>query len=210
MKKEKVHINLKEEAIRKIDRMHPHKTLLFVGMIGSGILFFFMVFAFAVSRSNDASFMGFQFPKSFVVSTFLMLLSSFSVSKVVPAFKASEMEKMKNWLGITFLLGLIFSACQLMGWKELQMNGVFFGGAQSKSGAYLYVISGLHVAHMIGVMLFLLRLLMECHTASKDSVKSLMYETNPYQLVKLEMLTSFWHFVDVLWVLLFFYFLFTF
>jgi len=34
--------------------------------------------------------------------------------------------------------------------------------------------------------------------------------TNPYQRIRLEMLTTYWHFIDILWVGLFFYFLFSF
>ena len=64
--------------------------------------------------------------------------------------------------------------------------------------------------HMAVVMIFLLSLLMQCHKASKDVVKQLVFTTTPYQKIKLRMLTDFWHFVDVLWLLLFLYFLFTF
>ena len=63
---------------------------------------------------------------------------------------------------------------------------------------------------MLGVMVFLLYLLMECHKASKDVVKQLVYSTSPYQKIKFKILTDFWHFVDILWVVLFLYFLFTF
>ena len=208
MTKQKVRFDLRREAYKKMEQMHPHQLMLYVAMIGSAIIFLFMIVAFAVSRPELADFVKHQFPKSFVVSTVVLLLSSFSVSKVVAVYEQDDMEELKKWMGLTFLLGLVFSASQVTGWKELQESGIFFSG--NRSGAYLYVISGLHVLHMAGVMIFLLALLMQCHKVSKDVVKQLVYTTTPYEKIKLKMLTDFWHFVDALWVVLFFYFLFTF
>ena len=208
MTKQKVRFDLRQEAYKKMEQLHPHQLMLYVSMIGSAIIFLFMIVAFAVSRPEAADFIKMQFPKSFVISTIVLLLSSFSVSKVLPAYEQDNLDEMKKWLGITFLLGLIFSASQITGWKELQENSIYFSGA--KSGAYLYVISGLHVLHMAGVMIFLLFTLLSCHKISKDVVKRLVYSTTPYEKIKLRMLEDFWHFVDVLWVVLFLYFLFTF
>lgn len=206
--KQKVRFDLRQEAYRKMEQLHPHQLLLYVSMIGSAIIFLFMIVAFAVSRPEAADFVKIQFPKSFVISTLILLLSSFSISKVVPAFEKDDVEELKKWMGITFLLGLLFAVSQVTGWKELQRSSIYFTGA--RSGAYLYVISGLHVLHMAGVMVFLLMSLMHCHKASKDVVKQLVYSTTPYEKIKLKMLTDFWHFADVLWVVLFLYFLFTF
>lgn len=208
MKKEKVRFDLRQEAYKKMELLHPHQVMLYVSMIGSAIVFLFMIVAFAASRPESADLVSVRFPKSFVVSTMVILLSSFCVSKMIPAYEKDDLEDLKKWMGLTFLLGLIFSMSQLTGWKELEQNGISFSGDQSS--VYLYVISGLHVLHMGGVMIFLLASLMHCHKVSKDVVSQLMYSTNPYQKVKLKMLTDFWHFVDVLWVVLFLYFLYIF
>lgn len=208
MRKEKVRFDLRQEAYKKMELLHPHQVMLYVSMIGSAIVFLFMIVAFAASRPEAAELINHRFPKSFVVSTMVILLSSFCVSRVIPAFEKDDLEELKKWMGLTFLLGLIFSMCQLTGWKELEQNGISFSGDRSR--VYLYVISGLHVLHMTGVMIFLLASLMQCHKVSKDVVNQLMYATNPYQKVKLKMLTDFWHFVDILWVIVFLYFLYTF
>lgn len=208
MNRQKEKFDLRREAYKKMEEMHPHLLMLYVAMIGSAIIFLFMIVAFAVSRPEAADFIKLRFPKSFVVSTMVLLLSSFSVSKVIPAYEKDDMDELKKWMGITFLLGLLFAASQITGWKELQENSIYFSG--EKSGAYLYVISGLHVLHMAGVMIALLYMLMRCHKVSKDVVKRLVYSTTPYEKIRLKMLTDFWHFVDVLWAVLFLYFLFTF
>lgn len=208
MKKAKNKLDLKKEAFKRIEEMHPHMLLLYVSMVGSAIIFLFTIVAFTVSRPENSEFLKIDFPKSFIVSSFIMLTSSFAISKVLPAYEKDDLDELKKWLGVTLLLGLVFSAAQITGWRELQSNNIFFGG--QRTGAYLYVISGLHVIHMLGVMIFLISLLMECHKTSKDVVKRLLYATNPYQKTKFKILTDFWHFTDVAWIVLFFYFLFSF
>lgn len=208
MKQEKERLNLRKEAFKKMEEMHPHEVLVYVSMIGSAVIFFFTIIAFAASKPAEANFFKFEFPKSFILSTFVLLFSSFTISKIMPAYLSDDLDELKKWLGVTFLLGLVFACFQITGWKELQENNIFFTG--ERSGAYIYVISGLHVIHMAGVMLFVLYLLLECHKTSKDVVKHLVYSTNPYQKVKFKLLSNSWHFVDAVWIVIFFYFLFSF
>lgn len=201
-------LDLRKEAFKKMEQMHPHQILLYVSMIGSGVIFLFMIVAFTVSKPEQLDFLKIEFPKSFIISTLVILSSSFTVAKVYPAYLNDDIEEIKKWLGITFLLGVLFSVLQFTGWEELQAKNILFNG--ERSGAYLYVISGMHVLHMVGVIVFALYLLMEAHNVSKDAVRHLMYATNPYQKIKFKMLNDFWHFVDVLWLVLFVYFLFSF
>ena len=208
MKVQKERINLRKEAFRKMEQMHPHEVLVYVSLIGSAVIFLFTIIAFTISKPIQAEFLKFEFPKSFIVSTFILLLSSYSITRVLPAYLQDNLDELKKWLGITFLLALTFASFQVAGWKELQSHNILFTG--ERSGAYLYVISGLHVIHMLGMMGFLLYLLLEAHQTSKDVVKHLVYSTNPYQKVKFKLLSNCWHFIDAVWILIFFYFLFSF
>lgn len=200
--------SLKREAFKKMEQMHQHQLMVYIGLIGSSIIFLFMIVAFTASRLPTFDFLKIDFPKSFVVSTIIMLISSFTASKIIPAFEKDEIEELKNWLGITFLLGLTFAAMQFLGWRELQKSNILFSG--DRSGAYLYVISGLHVLHVGVILIYLLWLLLKCHKVSLDVVQRLMYVTNPYQKIRFKILVDFWHFIDALWILLFFYLLFSF
>jgi len=208
MATQKEKLDLRKEAFKRMEEMHPHQILLYVSMIGSGVIFLFMIVAFTVSRPEQLDFFKIEFPKSFIISTLIILSSSFTVAKVYPAYLADDLEEVKKWLGITFLLGLLFAVLQFTGWQELQAKNILFNG--ERSGAYLYVVSGMHVLHMVGVIAFALYLLLEAHKVSKDAVQHLIYATNPYQKIKFKMLNDFWHFVDVLWIVLFIYFLFSF
>jgi cytochrome c oxidase subunit 3 len=166
-----------------------------------------MVTAYTFSRPEE-DFANFIMPKSFIISLVLLLFSSFFISKVLPAFKKDDMKAVRRSLEITLLLGLAFTISQYVGWYEMNRSGIHLSGKDS--GAYLYVVSGLHVLHLAAGLVFLTMTYTRVSTISRDPVKSLIMVTNPYQRIRLEMLTTYWHFIDILWVGLFFYFLFSF
>lgn len=195
-------------AITRLEKLHPHKTILYLAIFGSSLVFLFMVASFTASHQEPGAFINFEFPKAFVVSLVLLLLSSYTMTKVLPAFLRDDLNVVKNSLGITLLLGVAFTISQYVGWSELYHSGIYLSGRAS--GAYLYIISGLHVLHLAAGLVFLTLVYTQLSSISRDPVKALILVTNPYQKVKLEMLTIYWHFVDVLWLLLFFYFLFSF
>ena len=203
--------NTKKEAqqtvISRLEQLHPHKTLLYLSIFGSSLLFAFLITAYAM-KTDANTFINFRFPKAFIVSLVLLLFSSFSISKALVAFREDDMKGLKHSLGITLVLGLAFTISQYVGWYELNQSNIYLSG--DVSGSYLYVISGLHVLHLAAGLVCLTMMYTQVSAISRDPVRQLIMVTNPYQRIKLEMLTTYWHFIDALWVVLFFYFLFSF
>ena len=198
----------RNNAITRLEQLHPHKTLLYLAIFGSSLLFVFLIVSYSLSLRDADIFFNFAFPKAFIVSLVLLLFSSYTMTRVVPAFVKDDLTTVKNSLGLTLLLGIAFTISQYVGWAELYRSGIYLSG--EASGAYLYVISGLHVFHLAGGLVVLTIMYTQLSAISRDPVKKLIMVTNPYQKIKLEMLASYWHFVDALWLILFFYFLFSF
>jgi cytochrome c oxidase subunit III len=198
--------NIKQESLRstfeKIDKIHPHKMLMYLFIFGSSMVFLFMILAYTVS---DANMIGYGMPKAFIVSSMIMLISSFNMSKIISAFEEEKIYKVRNALAVTLSLALIFSLCQYIGWQQLKVEGIFFEG--KSEAIYLYVISGLHLGLFVLAVAFLSVVLVESMKVSNDPVKVLIKTTNPYEKVRLEMLNVFWQYLTVLWIVLFFYFL---
>lgn len=203
--------NTKKETQRtvigRLEKLHPHKTLLYLTIFASCLLFGFLIVAYAV-KTDTETYIDFKFPKAFIVSLVLLLFSSYSISKALGAFREDDMKALKHSLGATLLLGLAFTISQYVGWYELNQSNIYLSG--EVSGSYLYVISGLHVLHLAIGLIFLTMTYTQISNIARDPVRRLIMVTNPYQRIKLEMLTTYWHFVDALWVILFFYFLFSF
>jgi cytochrome c oxidase subunit 3 len=88
---------------------------------------------------------------------------------------------------------------QLKGWGQLVDSGVFFAGEKSNpAGSFIYVISGLHGTHILAGLVFVAITLIR---AMKSQVHSKSTNT-------IAMCMTFWHFLDLLWVYLFFFFYF--
>ena len=200
-----------QATLEKIERLHPHKMLLYLAIFGSSLIFLFMLIAFTATTNHPVlqdSQGQLLIPKAFVFSTLVLMLSSFFVSRYKRAFEQEDMKKLRNLLGITVMLGFVFTISQYWGWHQLEQAGHGLSGISS--GAYLYIISGLHILHLVGAMFFMTHQFIRISGISNDPVKILIAVTNPYQKMRLEMLTTYWHFMDLLWIGLFLYFLFWF
>ena len=181
-----------------------------MAIFGSSLIFLFMLIAFTATNNHPLLENEVQpvVPKAFVFSTLVLMLSSYFVSRFKRAFEQEQMKKLRNMLGITVMLGFVFTISQYWGWHQLEQAGHGLSGISS--GAYLYIISGLHILHLVGAMFFMTHQFIRISSISADPVKTLIAVTNPYQKMRLDMLSTYWHFMDFLWVALFLYFLFWF
>jgi cytochrome c oxidase subunit III len=195
-------------GFKRLEKFHPFKTFMFFGLVGSTVLFLSMVFLYFVTISRAGNPVNFQLPKAFSVSTIFLIISSYSISGAVKAFKNDSFDNLKFSLVTTLLSSSIFCVFQVFGWIKLSNAGFFINS--NVGVAYLYVITGMHLLHVVGGMFFLIYLSAIVFSKSGDIVKALMYFTDDLQLTRLQLATIYWHFVDALWVLLFFMFLFTF
>lgn len=190
-------------SIKKLEEMHPHQTLVYLGIIGSCVIFSFLSIAFWFSV--DKQLTSDEFPISFVISTIFILISSLSVNRAFELVKKEELEMATQWWWVSFILGVTFGVTQVIGWEQLQSTGVFLSGGVM--GAYFYLISGLHLLHILGGLIFMLKQTLEVQNVSKDAVKALVFVTNPYEVLKLRLLKTYWHFMDGIWFIVFSLFL---
>lgn len=174
-------------------RIHPHKFALWLGIASIMMLFAAFTSAFIVRAGAD-NFTSFRIPNIFWVSTALLAMSSVSMYWAVRSFKKYNYTNYKIGLALTLLLGSAFAVCQYYGWFALASIGVFLDG--NPSGSFVYVISFVHVAHVVGGLVGLF----------VSFVRSLFRPFNPNRLVKVQLLATYWHFVDVLWIYLILFF----
>ena len=186
---------------QRIEDMHPYETLLYLGMFGSGLIFLFLTVAFLFSGLDQLGGMNKKIPVSFLISTFLLVSSGYTATRIRIYFQEENAEKVIRALGITLLLGLLFTGLQITGWKELQSMGIDFQGIPS--GSFLYVLSGIHVFHLFGAMIFAAILWAQLRNRKNDEVKRLILFTNPFEKMRLRLFTVYWQFMDGIWLILF-------
>jgi cytochrome c oxidase subunit III len=175
-------------------------------------LFFTLMVLFAFS--NPAMHLGGQhYPKAFIISTVVIIACSFTIERAKWAFKKEDGKKLADMLLITFALTTVFGVLQYWGWMQLWDSGVTLYGVgegmegKTPSGAFLYVISGLHAMHLLGGLIFLYLTIVKVIHARSDEVKRLVYFSDGLERARVEMLAKYWHFLGGLWCILFLYFL---
>lgn len=195
-------------AFQRMERVPPLLLMLYLGLAGITVLFLILVAAYVYTRNqSDAPTGIYPLPRFFSLSTIVLLISSYTINQARRLYAQDELKGLGRCLGATLLLSSVFAGLQVLGWRELQIQGVLVLKGVA-SGTFIYLLSALHVAHLLGGMLFLLVLLLRTHQASRDAVRSLVFIRNPYRRLQLRMITLYWHFIDALWVGLFAVFLF--
>lgn len=175
-------------------KIHPHKFTLWVALGSVVMMFAGLTSAYIVKRSQP-SWTTFQMPLVFWYSTAVMLLSSLTIQQSVRAFKSREMGKYRSLLIATAVLGLLFILMQWIGFRQLWSQGIEMKG--SGAGQFLYIIFGLHALHVLGGIIALAVVLIRAFGGSKRN----------YNSVPVEIAATYWHFVDLLWIYLFVFFL---
>jgi cytochrome c oxidase subunit 3 len=107
-------------------------------------------------------------------------------------------------MGLSFVLGCLFLGLQYAGWLMLKAMGMTLTGTLSAS--FVYLITAAHGAHIIGGLLVMAVFLFFAIRERKDPLFELRDIINPKRQLNLEMLASYWHFVDIVWVYLYFFF----
>lgn len=198
----------KESWLQRVEKMHPYQTMMYLGMFGSGLIFLFLTVAFLASGTGYFEQYGHKIPKAFILSTFVILYSGYTVSKLLIYFNEGNLEKIKSNLVLTAILGVIFTVLQFFGWRELTMMGVDFKGLPS--GSFLYILSGIHIFHLLGVMVFSIIMLVQYNQNGKSEIQQILMLTNPFEKMRIRLFTTYWHFMDLIWLVLFLVFVLTF
>lgn len=185
---------------QEITTMNPQKFMVWLGIVSIIMLFAALTSGYIV-RQGDVlkEWLVFDLPSFFYWSTGVILLSSVTMHWAYIAAKKNEIGQVKIGLIITLLLGVAFLGLQVKGWGQLVDAGVFFAGAKSNpAGSFIYVISGLHLFHILGGLVFVIVTL----------IRALQSKVHSKSTNTISMCMTFWHFLDLLWVYLFFFFMF--
>lgn len=184
-------------------RREPFTYLLTLGMLGSGLLFGVMLFIYLV-RKGDADWHDVVLPRIFWASTAVMIGSSFSLHAANRALRHERFLHYRILLGITLLLGMGFVVMQVWGWQSMIQSGVRIN--KDLAGAFIYLLSGVHLLHIAGGLLALLMLWAEALRRT-SYVDFFVYSVNPPNRLKFRLVMFYWHFVDALWLAVFLFLL---
>lgn len=186
--------------------VHPRKFAMWLAIAVLTMMFAGFTSAYLVREAAD-NWVQFKMPVNFYYSTVLIVLSSVTMAMAVRTFKRDQLNQYRLFLALTLALGLGFFYSQYLGWKQLQNIGIYLSG--NPSGSFVYVITYVHVAHVLGGLLFLFFALMRALFLFRNPATYLIYRTDGNKKVGIELLATYWHFIDLLWVYLLLFFTFS-
>jgi cytochrome c oxidase subunit 3 len=123
------------------------------------------------------------------IATLFLILSSGSMQYAVHRTTKGDLTGFLGWLAVTFALGALFVGMQASDW-----SGRNFGIDSDAYGSCFYVLTGFHALHVIGG-LFGMTLM---GLRAKRS-RHFGHRTAP----AVEFLSYYWHFVDVVWIVMY-------
>ncbi len=171
-------------------RIHPHKFTLWIGLASIVMMFTGLTSAYIVKRSLS-DWITFDLPRIFWYSTAVILISSLTIMASRKFFKERRMLQYRTWLIVTLVLGIAFVIMQYIGFTQLWHNGVTL--TRNVAFSFLYIIVGLHALHLVGGIV---ALIISLAKAFNRKIKS-------YNIVPVDIVNTYWHFVDLLWIYLF-------
>jgi cytochrome c oxidase subunit 3 len=180
------------------NKIHPHKFALWVAMASIIMMFAALTSAYVV-RQAAGNWLEYQVPSIFYFSTVVLLCSSVTIHFSLNSFKKGREQIYKILMIVSFILGLTFIVMQFSGWQDLFEMGVPLDG--NPSGSFFYVISGVHAVHVMGGLAALSVALIHAF--------GLKFNVSDKRLNRFELVVQYWHFVDILWLYLFLFILFT-
>jgi cytochrome c oxidase subunit III len=182
-------------STRQKRKIHPHKFTLWIAM-GSIVMMFAGLTSAYIVKSNQVNWENVRTPQVFWYSTLAILLSSLTIQMALRSFKQREMNHYRWLMAATMILGAVFIVLQWNGFMQLWNSGIRFRGVAA-AGQFLYVIFGLHALHVLGGAIALLVMF----------IKAFFGRTKTYASIGIEVLATYWHFVDILWIYLFLFFI---
>lgn len=184
---------------RLTKRREPFRFMLWLG-IGGSVLLFTVLLGIYMVRQSGPGWADVALPNVFILSTLVILLSSLTLHNATRAFQHEQFASYRINVATTLVLGTLFILLQAWGWRQMIKAGVGLEG--NPAGGFVYVLSGLHLFHILIGLVFLTIALVEA-LRRRAYVEAFVYSVNPPNQLKIKLLTLYWHFVDVLWVLLF-------
>ncbi len=127
------------------------------------------------------------------VNTTILVLSSVTCQLGVFAAERGDVKGLRRWFVITFVMGAVFVAGQITEYAELVKEGLTLSA--NGYGSVFYLTTGFHGLHVTGGLVAFLFVLATTYVTRRFTHD---------QATRAIVVSYYWHFVDVVWIALFF------
>lgn len=171
--------------------LSPERTALALFLIIVGIIFSLLAVTYFL-RMDLGDWVPLADPSMLWVNTAVLVASSIFFQWSLVSVRQGRDRVVRNTFVAGGVLALLFITGQLMVWQQLDTNG--FGVTSNSASAFFYLLTGLHAAHLLGGL----------WVWSKTSFRLFRRDGDKEAMaVSIQLCTTYWHFLLLLWVVLF-------
>ena len=172
-----------------------YRVGIWVAIASIVMLFTGLASAYIVRSASADDWVRIAMPKVLWLSTAAILISSVTIEISRRSLKRKGDAQYAMWLTITAALGIVFVASQFLAWRQLARQGVFV--ASNPHSSFFYLFTGAHAIHVLGGLVALAYLLL------RTRQKRATVEGELKRVGAVDAATTYWHFLDGLWICLF-------
>jgi len=158
------------------------EVMFFASLIGAFI-------AFKIEHGFEEAYEVLSLPLA-TVGTTVLIVSSFAVVMGLEAIQSNDRRVFRNWMLVTLVLGVVFLSIQAFEWYELMHHDIT---VDTIFGTTFFLTTGFHGLHVFSGVAWLALLLIKARQGT--------YSADNY--LGVELFGLYWHFVDVVWIVLF-------
>ena len=188
------HVSLTEHTAETTTGLDNRKLVMWLFLASECLFFGSLISTYLIYRGK--SLVGpyphdvFNIPYT-SVSAFVLLMSSLTMVLALAALQRGDHRGLRIWLMATALLGIVFIGGQIFEFTVFVRDGVTL--SSNLFGSTFFVLTGFHGAHVtVGVIMLL-----------SFWVLSMRGKVSQAQSLNIEMLGLYWHFVDIVWIIIF-------
>lgn len=171
------------------------KFAMWLYLASEVVIFTVLIAGYAIFRLNNPELVKEAHEKVSVAlvgfNTFLLLASSWAMVKGLLKIQRNNRQGLVRWIGATAILGAVFVALQYVEYQELAHHGITIYGDQF--GMRFYPMTSFHGVHVIIGVIWALFVVWRGRQG--------VYDNGNY--LGVEIFGLYWHFVDVVWIILF-------
>ena len=142
-------------------------------------------------RRQGLDWLQVRLPGILRLDTIVLLASSAAVEGAQGAHRRGRLQDAGIWLSAATALGLAFLGGQLVAWRQLAAQGMYL--PTNPYSSFFYMLTAAHGVHLVGGIAALGYLFWRVTRAGGEPLDAHTFKAG----------AAYWHFVDVVWVLLY-------
>lgn len=187
-----------EDKFEEKEEFKPDKYRVGMGLILLVVLMTFggLIGSYVVLATNQSlEWKPFDLPFQIWISTGLIIVSSIDFELAKKNLLAGNQQKARKWFYISGILGAVFIASQLLAWVSLVNRGYYAQG--NPFAGLFYILTAVHAVHVIGGIISLGFIILKTQIETDDSEELLKRQWFA------RVVAWYWHFIGILWLILF-------